>query len=49
MIDLFCPVREKLVQLVPVDLKEHRDLVERPVLQDLPDLLVHRLVCLHSP
>lgn len=46
--DLLCPVREKLVQLEPVDLKEHRDPVERLELQDLLDLLAHRFVCHHS-
>lgn len=39
-----CPVREKLVLLEPVELKEHRDPVVRLVPQDLLDLLEHRFV-----
>lgn len=44
MINVLCPVREKLVPLVPADLRAHRDLVERLVPQDLPDLPEHRFV-----
>lgn len=47
MKDLLCPVREKLVLLESVELKDNRDPVERPVLQDLLDLLEHRFVCHH--
>lgn len=42
------PVREKLVLLEPVELKDNRDPAERPVPQDLLDPLEHRFVCHHS-
>lgn len=45
MINVLCPVREKLVLLVPADLRAHRDPVERLVPQDLPDPPEHRFVC----
>lgn len=45
MSDMLCSVREKLVLLEPVELKDNRDPVERPVLLDLLDLLEHRFVC----
>lgn len=43
--DMLCSVREKLVLLEPVELKDNKDPVERPVLLDLLDLLEHRFVC----
>lgn len=39
------PGREKLDQLELVDLREHRDPVERLALQDLLGLQEHRCVC----
>lgn len=44
IINVLCPVREKLVLLVPADLRARRDLVERLVPQGLPDLPEHRFV-----
>lgn len=48
ILGVLCPVREKLVLLVPVDLRANRDPVERLVPQDLLDLLELRFVCPHA-
>lgn len=42
--ETLCPLREKLVLLEPVDLKEHRVLAERAVPQDPLDPPEHRFV-----
>lgn len=46
--ELSCLIREKLVLLEPVELKDNRDPAERPVPQDLLDPPEHRFVCRHS-